>query len=234
MKYIILTLLCSTFFLSGCLDIYFDITRNSDGSYTMKRMIALGPDFIGQMESFQNLIHDSTKFDVKPVADSIMGEFRFEKEIYLKYPGVLSYDLRDSVHDSVAYIISEIKIKDKTLLTELANEHFLSLKGKDQQGSNKTLQLKLRSQKKRTILEVSLIPERDLTALSTDELTMFTQYFSGHSIYFRVFSPNMIANTSKEVTTIAGGQQWGIPYTILPTMKKGSSKKVQFTFSDLP
>lgn len=234
MKYLILALFCSTFFLSGCLDIYFDITRNTDGSYTMKRTIALGPDFIGQMESFQTLIHDSTKFDIKPVADSIMNEFRFEKDIYLKYPGVLFYDLRDSVHDSVAYIITEIKIKDKTLLTELANEHFLSLKEKDQQGSNKTLQLKLRSQKKRTILEVSLVPERDLTTLAKDELMMFNQYFGGHSIYFRVFSSNILPNASKEVTTIAGGQQWAVPYTILPTIKKGSSKKVQFTLPNLP
>ena len=222
----------SLILFSGCIDIYFDIIRHNDGSYTMKRTLVLGQDFLGQMQQFQSMAHDTTQFSLKATADSIMGEFKNEKDIYLKYDGVTSYNLYDSTKDSLAYIISEVTIKDKSLLDELANEHFLSMKEKDQPGANRTLQLKLSSAKKKTTLEASLVPQKDLNSMSGEDIKLFNQYFGTHAIHFRVFSPNLDPNISKDLTTLPGGQEWKIPFSVFPTIKKGSLKKVKFVIKD--
>jgi hypothetical protein len=230
MKYFLLGVICCAVFFSGCIDIYFDIIHHIDNTYTLRRTIVLGQDFIGQMGYLQALVHDSTEVSLQSVADSIAGEFKNEKAIYVKYPGVLAYDLRDSVHDTTAFIITEIHLRDVKLLSELGNEHFFSLQQEDKPGSNRTIQLKTASAKGKTTFDFLLMPEKDLGALTKEDKETYAQYFGNHRIAFRIFSPDLIRpNPSKEVLEIAGGEEWQVPFTTFPAITKTHPKKVRFT-----
>jgi hypothetical protein len=229
MKYVLLAIFCSTFFLSGCIDIYFDITPLADGTYRLKRTIVLGPDFMSQMQQIPTLKSNSSWYDTKTIADSIMAEFKNERGIYTKYSGVMSYNLRDSVADSTALIITELQVRDANVMKRVGNESFFSMKQQDSGATNKTFQMQLSKAKGKTTMEFSFIPETNIKSLSGEELATFNQFFSNHYIYIRLFSPDLIRpNPSKEIEEIPSGQQWKVSYVKFPGITPKNPLKNKF------
>src|SRR5689334_21916192 len=94
-------------------------------------MAASEQSLFDQLNSIQHLSDSTKTISREQMIDTMKNSMAWERPVIEKIKGVTSYDLRDSIHDSTVYFISEIGAAKTLALDPLVMTLFKSLDGKD-------------------------------------------------------------------------------------------------------
>ena len=218
---------------SGCIDIYIDVLQHPDGTFTVRKMPALSHEFIDMLGSLST-IGDSTKAKTPPqeIVDTIKQQIAWERAEIEHLPGVLSYDLRDSTHDSTIYIISEIHVKDAEALSRLITPFLASMDGKkkDPTSDDSKPVCKVTTKNGTTTIDLHFTSS---TKKKTDlDKEIGKNMFKDHYFHLRVFSNNLLKPYDKHLSAIDGGLQWQVPLADLTDVRAMKTKAVRFLLKD--
>ncbi len=214
---------------SGCLDVYIDIIVHQDGSYTIRKMAAIEQSLFDRLNSIQHLTDSSKNISREQMIDTMKNSMQWERPVLEKIKGVTSYDLRDSIHDSTVYFITEIAATKKVALDGLITTLFKSLDGKEHPTDPNTpsLTFKVVSKGNKKIMTVA-IPTGKKKPSSEEDKKMVESMFGRHGFHFRVFSPDLLQSSDHNLTVISDGLSWDVPLASLADPSTMRTKSVKF------
>ncbi len=215
------------FLFSGCVDIYIDIFQHPDGSYTVRKMPALSHELIDMLGSIST-IGDSTKPKTSPqdIIDTMKQQIAWERAEIEHLPGVLSYDLRDSTHDSTIYIISEIHVKDAKALGALITPFLASVDGKKKDPNADDSKPIVKITTKNGTVAIDLHFTESKQKKTDIDKDLVKNMFKDHFFHFRVFSNDLLKPYDKHLSLIDGGLEWQVPLADLTDVKTMKTKAI--------
>lgn len=214
---------------SGCIDIYIDIFQHPDGSYTVRKMPALSHELVDMLGSLAT-IGDSTKPKTPPqeIIDTMKEQLSWERAEYEHLPGVLSYSLRDSTHDSTIYIMSEIHVKDAETLSKVINPFLASMDGKKKKEDpdDSKLLCTVTTKNNTTALDLKFTPNKKKH--TKEEKEMVKKMFDQHYFHLRMFSNSFATPLDKHLSAITGGMEWTMPLSDVADASALKTRGVRF------
>ncbi len=218
---------------SGCIDIYIDIFQHPDGTFTVRKMPALSHELIDMLASLST-IGDSTKPKTPPqdIIDTIKQQLAWERESVEHLPGILSYDLRDSTHDSTTYIISEIRLKDAQALSRQITPFLAAIDGKKKDPNSDDSKPVINVTTKNGTIGVDMHFTASTKKKTEIDKEVVKNMFKDHYFYLRVFSTNLLQPYDKHLTVINSGVQWQLPLADLTDVKAMKTKAIRFKMKE--
>ncbi|HYM20854.1 MAG TPA: hypothetical protein VEW28_07615 [Candidatus Kapabacteria bacterium] len=216
---------------NGCIDFYLDIIAQPNGSFTVKRTLALSNDFIDMMKSFGKLGKDSNDISRQAVLDTMMHQMDTESVDIKNLAGVQSYNLRDSLTDSAGYVIAEANIRDLSSLANVTNQLMQTDHSKNDQSKPDKSDLKLTVIKTATSSNLTFSVTVD-SKTSKEDKEFAEKMFGGHAFHLRVISPDLDRTKKKNLSATPNGLEWIVPLLQLSGVEPMKTKSVTFVLKN--
>jgi hypothetical protein len=230
---ILLLLFLLSMIVTGCADMYEDITVHDDGSFTIKRMLVMESPLGGLMNGLSDAMSDSTSPSTsnpsssKQKLDSTAQKFIVPRKAFAKLKGILSYRAIDSTNDSTIIAGVEIHLKDTTSLAAVheilwrSTDSLKSTSSKDMPSMLPDSNAKLPD----FVLGVSRVGNKTTITYSMPPVNASTMQLPPQfskkilrgmlamfGVYVRVFSDHLLPATDFcQIETKPGYQQWRVP-----------------------
>ena len=228
-------MLLSSFALSGCFEIFRDITVKPDGTCLFRQTIGIRKELFDELSGLGSMEGDTTKFLRQAVVDSFKYYFSHKRDSLTGPDGILGkcgisdVNIYDTTVDSMPYFSFETTIANIDSLPGAA--HLMSNAVKvprpeETADGSDEIQIFVKHAKNKTIVTYHSTQKDDASA--NIDIPGLEDLVKGLSMHYRVFSPALERPIDKHIKIIPGGQERVFGAEDL--MKKGKNAHLDATF----
>jgi hypothetical protein len=212
-SYCIVAILFSSFFFSGCFEIYYDIVQNTDGTFVIRQTVGLSDEFFSGLSDVGAAFGDSTGFSRAMIVDSMRHTFALRRDSLIQIhhligmSGISAFSVHDTTVDTMTYFSFESTVTSADSLPgafHLMSNMSEAMRPGGQEEAD-PVQLTVTRTKEKTTLSFKA-PQKAEGFMSIS-IPGIEENFKNVSMHYRVFSGSLERPADKHVKQIPGGQE---------------------------
>ena len=234
-SYYLVALLFSSFFFSGCFEIYYDIVQNPDGTFVIRQTVGLSDAFFSGLSDVGTAFGDSTGFSRTMIVDSMRHTFALRRDSLTQIHhligmnGISAFSAHDTTVDTMTYFSFESTVTSADSLSgafHLMNSMSEAMRPGTEQEDTDAIRLIVTRTKEKTTLTFKAPQKAE--GFITIGIPGIEENFKNVSMHYRVFSASFERSPDKQVKQIPGGQER--VFGLNDLLKKGRHAHLDATF----